>query len=167
MEAKTVRIPANQDEITLYTFLGETLCTIQYVELGLSHSITIKMNPTETKEKANEILKQHLSFTLGKAIKLAIKENLYCSTLQEELNDFLIQRNWLVHKSMFEIQRDLHTNDKKEELFKKIKSISDKAVSIHQEIENDLIEFCIAKGKDMSKIVALLNLQKQGVRVKM
>jgi hypothetical protein len=166
MVANAIKIPANQDEITLYCFIGEALCKIQHVEQALSHSITLKMNPAETMEIADEILIQHQSFTLGRAIKLAIKENLYCLALQEELNVFLVQRNWLVHKAIFESREDLYSN-KKEELFKKIKSISDKAEIIQHEIEHDMINFCSARGKDMSKIVVLLNLQKQGVRIQM
>ena len=65
-----------------------------------------------------------------------------------------------------EIHTDLYTNNK-EELFKRIKSISDNAENIQHQIEYDMIDFCSAKGKDMSKITALLNLQKQGVRVQM
>lgn len=167
MVENTIKIPANQDEITLYCFIGEALCKIQHVEQALSHSITLKMNPAETKERADEILRQYQTFTLGKAIKLAVKENLYCLALQEELNSFLVKRNWLVHKAIFESRNDLSANNKKEELFRKIKSISDKAESIQHEIEHDLINFCSARGNDMSKIVKLINLQKHGVRIKM
>lgn len=125
------------------------------------------MNPDKTKEMADEILKQHQSFTLGQAIKLLTKENLYSLELKQELNNFLVQRNWLVHKAIFESRDDLYNNDKKEKLFSKIKSISDKADSIQNEIQYDMINFCSAKGRDMSKIVALLELQKQGVRIQM
>src|SRR5262245_17321093 len=97
MEANAIKIPANQDEITLYCFMGEALLKIQIVEQSLSHSITLKMNPAETRERADEFLTQHLSYTLGKAIKVAVRENLYSLSLQEQLNDFLVQRNWLVH----------------------------------------------------------------------
>jgi hypothetical protein len=167
MRKNVIKIPASQDEITLYCFMGEALWKIQVVEQALSHSITIKLNPAETKERADEFLKQQKSYTLGKAIKVAIKENLYSLSLQEELNDFLEKRNWLVHKAMFESRNDLNTDNKKEELFKKIKSISDKAESIQLEIEHDMINFCSSKGKDMSKILALLKLQEQGVRIQM
>ena len=160
------KIPANQDEITLYCFMGEALWKIQVVEQALSHSITLKMNPAETKEKADEFLKQNQSYTLGKAIKVAAKESLYSLPLQEELNKFLEQRNWLVHKAMSESQHSLNTNQK-EALFKKIKSISDEAESIQHEIEYDMISFCSSKGKDMSRILALLKLQEQGVRIQM
>jgi hypothetical protein len=159
------KIPANQDEITLYSFVGEALWKTQIVEQALNHLITLKMNPDKTKEKADESLKQYQSYTLGKAIKLAVKENLYSLSLQDELNVFLEQRNWLVHKAMLESQNDLNTENKKEELFDKIKSISNKAESIQLEIEYDMINFCSSKGKDMSRILALLKLQEQGVRI--
>ena len=165
MRESIKKIPANQDEITLYCFVGEALWKTQIVEQALNHSITLKMNPAETKERADEFLKQNQSYTLGKAIKLAIKKNLYSLSLQDELNAFLKQRNWLVHKAMLESQNDLNTENMKEELFNKIKSISDKAESIQSEIEYDLIDFCSSKGMDMSRILALLKLQEQGVRI--
>ena len=166
MKGNFKKIPANQDEITLYCFVGEALWKIQIVEQALSHSITLKMNPATTKELADEFLKQHQSYTLGTAIKVAIREKLYDSSLQDELNAFLGQRNWLVHKAMSESQHGLDWENKKEELFQKIKSISDRAESIQREIEYDMISFCSSKGKDMSKILALLKLQEEGVRVK-
>lgn len=137
------------------------------VEQALTHSITIKMNPDETKKRADEFLKEYQTYTLGKAIKIAIKEKLYDLPIQDELSEFLVQRNWLVHKSMPEGQNNLSTENKKNELFNKIKSISDKAESIQRTIEYDMINFCSSKGKDMSEILALLKLQEQGVRIQM
>lgn len=167
MKGNIKKIPANQDEITLYCFVGEALWKIQIVEQALSYWITLKMNPAATKERADEFLKQHKSYTLGAAIKVAIKKKLYDSSLQDELDAFLGQRNWLVHKAMAESQHGLNWENKKEELFQKIKSISDRAESIQREIEYDMISFCSSKGKDMHKILALLKLQEEGVRVKM
>ena len=165
MKESVKKIPANQDEIILYCFVGEALWKIQIVEQALSCSITLKMNPAETREKADEFLKQHQRYTLGKAIKIAIDEKLYSLSLQDQLNAFLVQRNWLVHKAMFENQNDLNTENKKNELFNKIKTISDQAENIQHEIEYDMINFCSSKGRDMSKILMLLKLQEQGVRI--
>jgi len=165
MRENVIKIPANQDEITLYCLAGEALWKIQIAEQALSHSITLKMNPSETMERADEFLKQHQSYTLGKSITIAIKEKLYSLSLQDELNSFLVQRNWLIHKAMCENQHEFNIESKKKELFNKIKSISDKAESIQREIEYDMITFCSLKGKDMSKILALLRLQEQGIRI--
>ncbi|UWY30051.1 hypothetical protein N4T20_08920 [Flavobacterium sp. TR2] len=166
MKKNVTKIQANNNEINLYCFVGEAVLKTQMVEQALSYSITLKMNPTETKERADEFLKQNQSYTLGKAIKIAIKEELYNFSLQDELNAFLMQRNWLIHKVISENEEDLNTGKIKEELLDKIKYISDKAESIQRVIEYDLIDFCSSKGKDMAETLALLKLQEQGTRIR-
>lgn len=142
-------IPTNTNEITLYCFLGESLLKIQIVEQALSHSITIKMNPDETKEKADAFLKKQQRYTLGNAIKTALEKKLFNSDIEKELSSFLEQRNWLVHNVLIGNEEDFNAGKIKEALFQKIKSISDKAENIQHLIENDIIEFCSSKGKDM------------------
>lgn len=166
MEKSVKKIPANESEITLYCYLGEALLKTQALEQALSHSITIKMNPDETKEKADEFLKNQQRFTLGKAIKIATDEKLYNLSTQNELNSFLKQRNWLVHGVLIGNEENFNTGNIKEDLFQKIKSISDKAEDIKRDIEYDMIDFCSSKGKDISKIKELLLLQEKGIRVR-
>lgn len=166
MEKKIINIPVNNNEINLYCFLGEAILKTQMVEQALSHSITLKMNPTETKERADEFLKKNQSYTLGQAIKVAIKKELYNLLLQDELNTFLQQRNWLVHNVICGNEEDFNAGKIREELFHKIKDISDKAESIQREIQYDMIDFCSSKGKDMSEIQGLLKLQEQGIRIR-
>ncbi len=166
MKENKIRIPANNSEINLYCFLGEALIKIQMVEQALSHSITIKMNPDETKEKANEFLKKHQRYTLGSAIKTALEKKLFNSVIQDDLNSFLEQRNWLVHRVIIGNEDNFNTGNIKEKLFQKIKSISNKAEDIQRVIEYDIIEFCSSKGKDMSNIKELLLLQEKGIRVR-
>ncbi|OXA73022.1 hypothetical protein B0A67_06150 [Flavobacterium aquidurense] len=165
MKENVIKIQANNNEINFYSFIGEALLKTQMVEQALSHSITLKMNPTETKERADEFLKQNQSYTLGQAIKIGIKEELYNFLLQDELKAFLQHRNWLVHKVICGNEEDLNAGNIKEELFQKIKAISDKAESIQRLIEYDLIDFCSSKGKDMSETFALLKLQEEGIRI--
>ncbi|MFY7741544.1 MAG: hypothetical protein ACOVQR_02775 [Flavobacterium sp.] len=165
MEENVKKIPANTTEIKLYCFLGEALLKIQTLEQALTYSITLKMKPYETKEKADEFLKTHQRFTLGKAIKIALDENLYNSTIQEGLNSILEQRNWLVHSVLVGNEEDFNAGNIKESLFKKIKSVANKAEDIKREIEYDMIDFCASKGKDMSNINEALKLQNKGIRI--
>jgi|GEM_PF-718725 len=167
MKENIKKIPANSVEINLYTSLGEALMKTQVVEQALSHSITLKMNPDETKERADEFLKRQQKYTLGKAIKIANDEKLYNISLQEEINAFLLQRNWLVHNVICGSEEDFNAGIIRKELLDRIHSISDKAAIIHRKIENDLIDFCESKGSDMTKIRALLELQDQGMRIPM
>ncbi|MFD1605428.1 hypothetical protein ACFSJW_02415 [Flavobacterium artemisiae] len=162
MEKNVTKIPANNIEINLYCLIGEAVFKTQMVEQALSHSITLKMNPAETKERADEFLKKNQRYTLGKAIGIAIREELYNLSLQNELNAFLEQRNWLVHKLIIGNEEDFNAGNIKEELLDRIKSISDKAESIQRIIEYDLIDFCSSKGKDMPETRELLNYKNKG-----
>lgn len=166
MEKNVNRIPANSTEITLYCHLGEALLKTQALEQALSYSITLKMNPEETKEQADEFLKKQQRYTLGMAIKIALEKNIFSSTIQDELNSFLEQRNWMVHSVLIGNEKDFNAGNIKETLFQKIKSISDKAEDIKRVIEYDMIDFCSTKGKDMTKIKELLQLQDNGFRVR-
>lgn len=160
------RIPANNNEITLYCFLGEGLLKIQMLEQALSHSITIKMNPDETKEIADEFLKKQQRYTLGQAIRIALEKKLFNTAIQDELNSFLEQRNWLVHSVLIGNEEDFNAGNTKEALFQKIKSISDNAENIKRIIEYDMIDFCTSNGKDMSNIKEVLQLQEKGLRIR-
>lgn len=165
MDRNIEKIPANNTEINFYCVVGEALLKTQMAEQALSHSITLKLNPDQTKELAEEFLKKQQSYTLGQAVNIIVEKGLFESSLQDDLIAFLKQRNWLVHKVICGIEEDLNAGIIKEDLLNKIKSISNKAVSIQREIEYDMIHFCASKGRDMSKILALLKLQEQGIRV--
>ncbi|MBY0534513.1 MAG: hypothetical protein K2P88_01585 [Chitinophagaceae bacterium] len=165
MKHDSIKIPANESEILLYCYIGEAIWKIQVVEQALSSSITLKTNPTATKEQADRVLSKFQSYTLGKAVNIASNKKLYDSSLQGELYAFLEQRNWLVHSAMAENCHDKNWENNKEELFSKIKSISNKAEDIQRLIEHDMLDFCSAEGKDMPKLRELLKLQEQGIRI--
>lgn len=166
MKENIIKIPASNEEINLYASLGESLIKTQIVEQALSHSITLKMNPCGTKERADEFLQQKQRYTLGQAIKLAVKEKLYSPPLQSELDAFLEQRNWLVHNVICGNEEDFNAGVIKNELLDKIDFVRDNAAIIHRKIEYDLIDFCESKGKDISKFRVALKLQDQGIRIR-
>jgi hypothetical protein len=157
MKANLVFKPASQDEITLYCFMGEAVCKIQTLESALSCSITIKKHSTATRAEADKALSKQLRYyTLGKAVQLAEKEKLFSLPLQTDLNDFYQKRNWLVHQTMFEHRDGLSSDTATNQLFHKIKSIANEAQKIQRAIEMDLLDFCESKGRDVSKVLAVI-----------
>jgi len=157
MKENIVFKPAGKDEVDLYCFMGEALCMIQELEEALSHSIILKKHYAMAKKQADDALNKHRnSYTLGKAVQLAERENLYPRPLQSALNDFYKERNWLVHKSMFESRDDIYSALSKDKLFQKIKSIADDAQKLQHEIELDMVNFCASKGRDMSKTLDVI-----------
>jgi hypothetical protein len=98
--------PASNDELGLYTLLGESLCNLQFLEDALSHSIAlkkdIKVPYSIPREQGDKLVREYRKLTLGQAIKLAKQEGLYSDSLLAELQNFLLERNWLIHRSVYE-----------------------------------------------------------------
>ena len=149
--------PAAQEEVVLFTMMGQALLNIQVLEECLSASITLKVDvgyPRKlSKAEANEKLKHRLrKYTLGNAIKEAAAKKLYADYIHLALEDFLQERNWFTHR----IVDDFYTLSKWGVLFARIKSIADEAHRIQRAIEYDLISFSEANGLDMSDVRATI-----------
>lgn len=149
--------PAAQEEVVLFTMMGQALLNIQVLEECLSASITLKVDvghPRKiSKAEADKKLKHRLrKYTLGGAIKEASKNKLYSEEIQSALGDFLKERNWFTHR----IVDDVYTPAKWGTLFARIKAIASEAHRIQRAIEDDLILFSEANGLDMSNVRAAI-----------
>jgi hypothetical protein len=169
MTTQKQSVPANEDEISLYTYTGEALWKIQAVEQALSFWITLKLNPKAGIAQAGVFLKNLQSYTLGRAIRKANENRLFSKSFQKIIDPFLDERNWLINKSISEIQHEFDRYDKRKEIInnlcKRIKAISDTAQIIQHEIEYDMIHFCESQNRDISKIREILKLQESGKRI--
>jgi hypothetical protein len=144
--------PASQQELSLYCFVGESVSAVQHVEDALSHSIVLKMTKPLLKLEADQLLEKHRLYTLGQAIKIAEQASLYPVALQQELKEFLSERNWLIHKSIAQGRDEWDLNISREKLICRIKAITTQAQKLLQLIEEDLIGFSEANGVDMSRV---------------
>lgn len=154
MSTKFRNKPASQQELSLYCFVGESVCAVQHVEDALSHSIVLKKDKKRIKSEADQLLEKHRSYTLGKAITIAEQASLYPKSLQQELREFLSERNWLIHKSIAHGRDEWDLNVSREQLFFRIKAITTQAQKLQQLIEEDMLEFAEANGIDMSRVRA-------------
>lgn len=155
MESKKYKFkPASDQELSLYTFVGEAVCAVQHVEDALSHLIVLKKVPPQSKQQADQLLEKHRSYTLGRAIKKGEKAGLYNDTLQQELKRFLSERNWLIHKSIAQARDKWDLKTSRNQLLHRIKDITTHAQELLQIIEEDMIEFSEVNGKDMSQVKA-------------
>ena len=148
---------ASKREITLYTFLGESLCAIQILEDALSHSIVLKKTEPDQKKEADDLLKKQRKYTLGMAINIIKKESLFPKPLEMELSNLLTERNWLIHKSITENKGDLKSDFYFNKLFNRIKALTLKAHKLQISIELDLIEYSEKKGIDMTNVKNAMN----------
>lgn len=148
---------ASQEELSLYCYVGESVSAVQHLEDALSHYIVIKKTKPWQRSEADRLLEKHRSYTLGQAIKIAEKDSLYPESLQHELKYFLEERNWLIHKSIAQSRDKWDMNASREELIRRIKTITTKALKIQRMIENDLIIFCESNGVDMTRVRDKIN----------
>ena len=146
--------PASQRELSLYCFVGESVCAVQHVEDALSHSIVMKKEKPRLRPEADRLLEEHRLYTLGKAVKIAEQASLYPDSLLQQLKEFLSERNWLIHKSIAQARDEWDLNISREKLFCRIKAIITQAQKLLQLIEEDMIEFSEANGVDMSRVRA-------------
>lgn len=157
--------PATQEEVALFTMMGQALLNIQVLEECLSASITLKVDVGQprklSKAEADEKLKHRLrKYTLGNAIKEAVAKKLYADDVQSALEAFLQERNWFTHR----IVDDVYTPAKWGELFIRIKSIATEAYRIQRAIEDDIILFSEANGLDMSNVRAAIRQWEHGIK---
>ena len=156
--------PAAQEEVVLFTMMGQALLNTQVLEECLSASITLKVDvgyPRKlSKAEANEKLKRRLrKYTLGDAIKEAAAQKLYTGDVQLALETFLQERNWFTHR----IVDDVYTPAKWGALFARLKAIANEARRIQRAIEDDLILFSEANGLDMSNVRAAIRQWDHGM----
>lgn len=149
--------PASDQELSLYVLVGEAVCAVQHVEDALSHLIVLKKIAPPLKQEADQLLEKHRTFTLGRAINIGDKADLYAEDLQQKLKAFLSERNWLIHKSIAQGRDEWDVNTSNDQLFQRIKTITKRAQELLQMIEEDMIEFSEDKGKNMSRIRAAIN----------
>lgn len=154
--------PASQDEIKLYTRMGQALFAVQMLEDCLSVAITLKKEVKHpknmTKINADEILKKHQKRTLGEAIKKSKNADLFSSEIKESLNEILPERNWLVHHSMREIIATVPDQPSYEPIridfyndwFARVDKLTKQAISLQHSIELDLTKYSEEIGLDMS-----------------
>lgn len=152
MTEKRIDRSASGYEISLYCHVGEAVCTVQYVEDALSHSIVLKVSVPSTRSEADLDLEKHQKYTLGKAIRIAREKDIYSELIQNELSKFLKERNWLIHKSIAQNAGALEKNENRDRLINRIKAITKHAHELLKMIEDDMIDFAEASGKDMSRV---------------
>jgi hypothetical protein len=148
---------ASQQELSLYCFVGESVCAVQHVEDALSHSIVLKRTKPRLRSEANQLLEKHRLYTLGKAIKIAEQACLYPESLQQELRDFLSERNWLIHTSIAQARDEWDLNISRDKLICRIRTITRQAQKLLQLIEEDLIVFSEDIGIDMTRVKTEIN----------
>jgi hypothetical protein len=163
MRGSSLNKPVPQEVLSLFYVVGEAVCAVQHMEDALSHSITLKKDAKFPfripKAEADRALERYRSLTLGRAVEIVKRERLYSTQLLQELQEFLNERNWLVHKSIAHGRDDWNLDRPGVDLFRRIKGISIQAQRIQLAIEEEMVNFSEANGVDMTQVRAEIKKQ--------
>ena len=80
--------PASQQELSLYCFVGESVCAVQHVEDALSHSIVLKKTKPCLKSEADQLLRNTVHILLVKLSRLPNKQAYILSHYSKNLKNF-------------------------------------------------------------------------------
>lgn len=141
----------NADELNaLYVLIGKGIWHLQNLEDALHTCITvkrdIKVRGSIPPEQAMDFLEKNRSHVLGKSIKDAKEAQIFNPLLQERLEKFKEERNWLVHRSVHKNGDDLYVNESRFAIMNRIQAFSDEAIELQKLIAKELEDFVVAQG---------------------
>jgi hypothetical protein len=157
----------NEEELQiLYSSIGKGIWHLQNLEDTLHKCITvkrdIKVRGSILPEKAEAILLGHRANTLGKSLKIAREAQLFNPELQKRLDTLKEERDWLVHRCVYQNRQDLYVEDKRLALILRIQAFSEEAMLLQKLIAKEMEDFVVSQGVDRQQIMSLAqeNLRK-------
>ena len=137
----------------LYQLLGEGVWYLQNLEDALHSCITVKrdirIRGSVSLEKGMKILAKNRAQVLGKSIKDAKEAGIFNQSLQDRLEEFKEERNWLIHRSVHEKREDLYVDETRFALMERIKKFSEEALQLQSILCQELEDFVFSQ--DISK----------------
>ena len=152
MSAEQRRPPFADEVGALYALIGQAVWHLQHLEDALSTAIAIKMDLKEAAlgsvppDRASDILAKRRRPTLGVAVGLAREKSIFDEQLQQRLEEFLEERNWLVHRLVHQNSGDMNVSGRRELLLSRVDNIAIEARRLQGVIGDDLMAFVVAKG---------------------
>jgi hypothetical protein len=157
----------NEEELqVLYSSIGRGIWHLQNLEDALHTCIAVKRDikarGSVPPDKAEAILLRHRGNTLGKSLKIALEAKVLSPELQKRLDTFKEERDWLVHRSVYQNRQDLYVEDKRFALILRIQQFSEEALVLQKLIAKELEDFVVSQGVSREQIMRLAeeNLRK-------
>jgi hypothetical protein len=158
METHQIKRPDPSAYIELHALIGIALWKAQAFEDALAYFITLvlKLPPSRAEKEVRAVLAKMQSKTLGNLIaelRMA-KTSTAVTEFEQRVNQFVDERNWLVHDSFRENGTDLFEPQKLPPLFARLNAISDEALALQKRFGESVVEWTKAQGIDQSTIDA-------------
>jgi len=125
----------------LYNLLGQSVWQLQHLENVMATFTAMRLIQLRRNEKidvsvenANDIVNKQRKLTLGPLIDMAVKENVVPFDLTKRLENFLGERNWLIHRCVHQEFLSMRNDSARLRLFDRISSFVNEAILIRKGI---------------------------------
>ena len=149
----------------LFSSIGKAIWNLQHLEYLMTtyNALAILQVRRENKilftdEDAHHVLEKQRKLTLGSLISAAKEKNVMPQKLENRFDQFLIERNWLIHKCVLSDYLSLESKESKEKLFARINYFTEEAISLKMELFNQMEHWYSNKGYDLDQAYALSEL---------
>ncbi|MEW6313589.1 MAG: hypothetical protein AB1513_06020 [Pseudomonadota bacterium] len=134
----------------LQNAIGKALWEIQGVEQMLAkyHAIVFQLDsePTLTAAEIEKQFEENFNHTVGRLVGLIKKADGGNGIAVEELENFVSERNWLVHKFRREVYLSLTTDDAFEKVITRVQALDRKSSELIDMFHNKLIQYFVGLG---------------------
>ena len=146
-----MRRQINSEELnTLFVLIGAGIWHLQNLEDALHTCITIKRDiqyrGSKSPEQAESILSKHRKNTLGTSLQISRKAKVLSTFLQDRLEKFKKERDWLVHDVVYQYREDLYLDEKRFALMNRIQTFSDEAGILQKLVAKEMEDFVVTQG---------------------
>jgi hypothetical protein len=141
----------NEEELhNLFNLIGEAIWHAQHVEQALHTFVTlkkdIKVRGSVTPAVGEQLFEKNQRKPLGKSLKTSREAGVLTQSLQDRVEAFKEERNWLIHWSVPSNGADLYLDTTRLALMERIKRLSIEARTIHGLIAEEIEDFVCSQG---------------------
>ena len=131
----------------LWKMMGRGLWGVQNFESSMVTYIVLLLCPKGTPaQKAYDLLEKHNKKTMGQLLNKLKEHRKLPEDFEERLNNFLNERNWLVHRLNRENHTDLYNPNKFNSLIARLDFINNESKALTEMMVNLCHQSCIAEG---------------------
>ena len=152
----------DEDVNHLFHILGRAVWYLQHLEKVLTtfNAFRILQRKRDkgtkvTKKVGYKVLEKQQGQTLGPLIGTAKREKTIPKNLMNRFDDFLEERNWIIHKCVINEYLSLRNMDSKQRLFKRIEAFVDEAITLRREIHHLMKDWYSDSGYDLNYAYSL------------
>jgi hypothetical protein len=130
----------------LYATIGAAVWHLQFLEDALVTYLAMRtIGRPCSAEEANDALAKQRRKTLGVLMGEARAAGIFGSEVADA-HALLTERNWLIHRSMYEASDDAYNDANRQQLVARVRALTERSISLKNTLYRELVTWCRSQG---------------------